>query len=83
MRWVSADYNYQSSVTTMLNDLKWPPLSERRKQFRLAIAKNVLATNCLLVNSVVYPSLPEHYFSTSRYSLIATRQHHLIIFFFT
>ena len=31
-----------SNVTTVLNDFKWPPLSERRKQFRLAIAKYVL-----------------------------------------
>ena len=36
-RWVSNDYLYQSSVTTMLNSLKWRPLQGRRDDARLVL----------------------------------------------
>ena len=34
-RWVTSDYAWTSSVTSMLNDLQWPTLSSRRKSARL------------------------------------------------
>ena len=34
-RFVTGDYSYQHSVTTMLDDLNWPPLELRRKAKRL------------------------------------------------
>ncbi len=36
-RYVNGDYELTSSVTTMLHELKWPTLKERRKQSRLAL----------------------------------------------
>ena len=35
-RWVLSDYSYYSSVTDMLNHLKWPTLQERRHVNRLS-----------------------------------------------
>ena len=34
-RFVTGDYSYQHSVTSMLDDLNWPPLEHRRKNKRL------------------------------------------------
>ena len=34
-RFVTGDYSYQHIVTTMLDDLNWPPLKQRRKAKRL------------------------------------------------
>ena len=31
-RWVLSDYSYYSSVTDMLNRLKWPTLQEKRRR---------------------------------------------------
>ena len=36
-RWVKSDYSSRSSVTTMLNDLKWEPLADRRKTSKLGL----------------------------------------------
>jgi hypothetical protein len=36
-RFVMSDYRYTSSVTTMLSDLKWPSLADRRKISRLVV----------------------------------------------
>ena len=68
MRYVSADYNYQSSVTT---NLKWPPLTERGKQFKLNMFYQI-------VHRLISQSLPDYYLPTSRH----TRQQyplHLIV----
>ena len=35
-RWVTSDYGWTSSVTTMINALQWPTLSNRRKSARLS-----------------------------------------------
>ena len=64
-RWAVSDYNYLSSVSTMLNYLKWPPLALRRKQFRLNLFYQI-------VYDLTGLSLPEYYLPTSRY----TRHHH-------
>ena len=44
-RWVLSDYSYHSSVTNMLNKLKWLPLSKRRKQQRLNLYYPILSNN--------------------------------------
>ena len=36
-RWVKSDYSSRSSVTSMLNDLKWEPLADRRKTSKLGL----------------------------------------------
>ena len=36
-RWVQDDYSYQSSATTMLNNLKWRSLEDRRSDARLCL----------------------------------------------
>ena len=36
-RWVKSDYSPRSSVTAMLNDLKWEPLADRRKIAKLGL----------------------------------------------
>ena len=33
--WAVSNYSYRSSVNAMLYHLNWPPLAQRRKQFRL------------------------------------------------
>ena len=64
-RWALSDYNYFSSVSTMLNHLKWQPLALRRKQFRLHLFYQTMY-------NLIGLSLPEYYLPTSRH----TRQHH-------
>ena len=58
-----ADYSYQSSVTTMLNNLKWPPLTERRKYSRLNMFYHIVYGL-----AIFGLSLPEHYLPTFRYT---------------
>ena len=41
-RWVSNDYSYQSSVTTMLNNLKWRSLQHRRDDARLVLFYKII-----------------------------------------
>ena len=36
-RWVKSDYNWESSVTSMLSQLQWPALHIRRQILRLSI----------------------------------------------
>ena len=36
-RWAKSDYSPHSSVTSMLNDLKWEPLSDRRLSSKLGL----------------------------------------------
>ena len=37
LRWIFDDYNYNHSVTTMLQSLNWPTLQHRRKRMRLIL----------------------------------------------
>ena len=53
-RWVSSDYNTFSSVTSMLNNLQWPTLSNRQKFARLS-------TFYKIIHHLSMPPLP-HYF---------------------
>ena len=41
-RFVSNDYSHQSSVTDMMKELNWRPLSERRRDHRLAFLHKVI-----------------------------------------
>ena len=45
-RYVHNNYDYTSSVTNMLNQLKWPPLAERRLKTRLVLFYKVI--HCLV-----------------------------------
>ena len=45
-RYVHNNYDYTSSVTNMLNQLKWPPLAERRLKTRLILFYKVI--HCLV-----------------------------------
>ena len=64
-RWAVSDYNYLSSVSTMLYNLNWPPLAQRRKQHRLNLFYQT-------IYNLTGLSLPEHYQPTTRH----TRHHH-------
>ena len=64
-RWVHSDYNYQSSISTMLEQLNWLPLAKRRKQQRLNIFYQI-------THDMTGLFLPDYYhFATTH-----TRQHH-------
>ena len=53
-RYVSSDYGRTSSVTSMLNELRWPSLASRRKFARLSAFYKI-------IHHLSPPSLP-HYF---------------------
>ena len=36
-RFVTGDYGRESSVTTMLDELEWPPLQQRRRELKLTL----------------------------------------------
>ena len=40
--WVYSNYDYCSSVWTMLNDLNWPTLEDRRKENRLSLLHRII-----------------------------------------
>ena len=63
-RWAVFNYSYCSSVSAMLHHLNWPPLVQRRKQFRHLLYQTIYNLTGL--------SLPEYYRPTSCY----TRHHH-------
>ena len=52
-RFVTGIYSYNESVTSMLDDLQWPPLQQRRQQKRLT-------TLYKAVNNVSPVSVPEY-----------------------
>ena len=64
-RWAVSNYSYRSSVSAMLHHLNWPPLAQRRKQFRLNLFYQT-------IYNLTGLSLPEYYHPTSRH----TRHHH-------
>ena len=66
-RWAVSNYSYRSSVSAMSHHLNWPPLVQRRKQFRL----NTLYQTIYNLTGL---SSPEYYHPTSCY----TRHHHLL-----
>lgn len=68
-RWVKSDYQYNSSVTSMLNDLQWPSLQHRRYVTRLKLFYNI-------VNSSSALSIPNHFMNTT----YPTRHHHPLHF---
>jgi len=68
-RWVTSDYNYNSSVSTMLTNLQWPSLQHCRYITRLKIFYN-------MINSTSMLKIPP-YFSNTSYP---TRRHHPLRF---
>lgn len=40
-RFVSGNYDFRKSTTTIRNDLRWPPLENRRKYLRLCLLYNI------------------------------------------
>ena len=66
-RWTVSNYNYLSSVSTMLHNLNWPTLSQRRRHHRLNLFYQT-------IYNLTGLSLPEYYQPTSCY----TRHHHLL-----
>ena len=66
-RWAVSDCNYLSSVSTMLHNLNWPTLSQRRRHHRLNLVYQI-------TYNLIGLSLPEYYQPTSRH----TRHHHLL-----
>ena len=47
--WVKSDYNWNSSVTAMLYDLKWSTLSHHQEVSRLKIFYNAIYNNSALI----------------------------------
>ena len=41
-RWTKSDYSWTTSVTTLLNDLKWAELEQRRKNIRLSLLYKIV-----------------------------------------
>ena len=42
VRWVLSDYNYHSSISSMLEQLNWLPLAKRRKQQRFNLFYQIM-----------------------------------------
>ena len=47
-RWVKSDYRYNSSVTSMLEDLQWPSLQHRQYVTRLKLFYNIVYSSSVL-----------------------------------
>ena len=67
--WLKSDYQYNSSVTSVLEDLQWPSLQHWRYETRLKIFYNI-------VNSSSVLSIP-NYFTNTTYPI---RHHHPFYF---
>ena len=48
-RWVSSDYCWSSSVSSMLNLLNWPTLFLRRKISKLQIIIIIIVLGCIII----------------------------------
>ena len=77
-RWVVSDYGRLSSVTRILENLKWQELALRRKQARLLLLYKIVH-NLVMINR-------SHYFKMQRDNLhiqniYATQQYHQASFF--
>ena len=66
-RWVKADYRMTSSVTMMLNDLKWSTLQKRRQESRLSMFFKFLCQDSTPLE------IPLHYQHITNYP---TRNYH-------
>ena len=66
-RWVKADYRMTSSVTMMLNDLKWSTLQKRRQESRLSMFFKFLCQDSTPLE------IPLHYQYITNYQ---TRNYH-------
>ena len=40
-RWVTSQYSYTTSVTNLLNDLRWTPLADRRTNLKLCLLHKI------------------------------------------
>ena len=56
-RFVQGDYRQSSSVTTMLNNLRWPSLAERRKELRINYLSKILADKVAVKKDLLIPAL--------------------------
>ena len=54
-RWATRDYKYTSSVTTMLKDLNWHPLDQRRIDSRLLMMYKVTRSHMTLIVAIPAP----------------------------
>ena len=70
-RWVTSDYSWTSSVTSMLNDLQWLNLSDRRKSARLSIFYKS-------IHHLSTPPIPSHYILTNRQTRYYHDLHYII-----
>jgi len=52
--WVCSDYNYNTSFTTLLSQLQWHSLQDRRKYAKLTLFHNVIHHNTALEIPVYY-----------------------------
>ena len=52
--WVCSDYNYNTSVTTLLSQLHWHSLQDRRKYAKLTLFHNAIYHNTALEIPVYY-----------------------------
>ena len=59
--WVRSEYQYNSSVTSMLEDLQWPSLQHQRYVTRLKLFYNIVNSLSVLSIQITY----EHHLSLS------------------
>ena len=72
LRWIFNDYNYNHSVTTMLQSLNWPTLQHRRKRIRLTLLYKS-------INGLLALNIPSYFIPIST----NTRIHHHQSYHFT
>jgi hypothetical protein len=46
-RFVIGDYSRESGVTSMLKELKWPTLQQRRTNTKMVVMYRIVKNNCL------------------------------------
>ena len=77
-RWVMADYSPLSSVTKMINHLKWQELAQRRQQARLILLYKIVHS-LVLVNRANYIKMQRDNIHIC--NIYATQQYHQSSFF--
>ena len=83
-RYVYNNYDYSSSVTTMLENLKWQPLEERRMNTRLCLLyKAVNGLVAIPVQQYLIPlSRPSRHSNSLSFLLFSTRHDYFKYSFF-
>ena len=73
-RFVHSDYRYSTSVSTLLNQLEWPPLKERRQQARLTLFSKALTNDSVIsLSHLSHPSRTTRTLNETCFIPISTR----------